>query len=131
MGKPELNVLYCTHCGERHPLRRADDEVPPCASCGRKVVRTRALLTALVLADDEYAHCETCDCVNLGLHLFCFACGEQLASDEEVEQDRAQRRIRPAPAKTRPRPARPAKRAATKSKARPKSKPKKRAGARR
>jgi hypothetical protein len=113
MGKPELNVLHCTHCGERHVLRRADDEIPPCVSCGRKLVRTRALLTALVLSDDACSHCETCDCVNLELHLFCFACGEQLASDEEVERDRVERRqakpaakARKAPAKARARPAR-------------------------
>ena len=85
---PDLNVLYCTSCGLRHrlPVRSDVDPIPACGRCGRILVRVRALLTALGLADDDYNRCERCDFVNPVTHLYCYACGRQLASDEAVAQ---------------------------------------------
>ena len=87
--KPELDVVHCAVCGKAVKLKtKGLGEVLPgaCTRCGQTPLRARALLAALGLIGDDHNHCPDCETINLVSHLFCFACGRQLASDEALAQ---------------------------------------------
>ena len=84
--KQVLDHLFCHACGTQARVKTkgfSGDVIPTCANCGRKVIDALTLLVSLDLVGEEARVCPSCKITTLN-HAFCYACGQQLGSDEQV-----------------------------------------------